>query len=163
MRYMHYIFGTAFLFLMLLTVILNPGMSQEQEQYDESFDPLKLKEPESTLFKEHSQPEVARQIASDTTGLRPVQQESDGQQMGYRVQLVLTPNYQEADSLLSKVREMFAGEANAYWVYDSPNYKIQIGDCQTRNAAEQLKQQAQRQGFRFSWVVPSTINTEDQP
>ncbi|HKJ68464.1 MAG TPA: SPOR domain-containing protein [bacterium] len=158
-----YPFGITLLLLLLFVVIMSPGMSQDHNQYDESFDPLKLKEPKSTLFKEHSQQEVARQIASDTTGLQPVQQESEGQQMGYRVQLILTPNYQEADSMLSKVRDMFAGEANAYWVYDSPNYKIQIGDCQTRNAAEQLKQQAQRQGFRFSWVVPSTINPEAQP
>jgi len=133
-----------------------PLLSQEENEYDESFDPLKLKEPTSTLFNEQTQNEVSRQVSVDTLGAIQDQQ-TDGEQFGYRVQLLLTPNYQEADSILTQVREMFEGEAQAYWVYDSPNYKIQIGDCTTRTEAEELRDQAQDLGFRFSWVVPSVI------
>lgn len=147
--------------LIVFSIVLTTGAlfsQQENNEYDESFDPLKLKEPSSILFDEQTQGEVSRQVSMDTIGTIQEQQ-TDGQQFGYRVQLMLTPTYQEADSIISQVRVLFEGEAQAYLVFDSPNYKIQIGDCTTRTEAEQLRDLSQDLGFRFSWVVPSVIQT----
>lgn len=139
--------------LATLTVVL---AQNNQNQYDESFDPLKLEEPETNFFQEETQRELQRSLRSDTRTLED-EEESD-RLKGYRVQLVATPNYQEADSLISQVREEFQFEANAYLVYDSPNYKIRIGDLRTRGEAEKLRNTAQNRGFRYAWIIPSQIN-----
>ncbi len=154
------IFGILIVLVFGGGTFLTTAWTQESRDYDESFDPLQLKEPETMLFHEESQHEVARKIASDTASIAISEEETEEQRTGYRVQLVLTPNYQEVDSLYSKVQQMFEGEAQPYLVYDSPNYKIQIGDYKSRGEAEKFKELAQKRGFRFSWVVPSTIASD---
>lgn len=141
-------------------VFYQNGFAQDNQKYDESFDPLKLKEPKSTLFQEESQPEVARQLAADSSHRQLQTEEDQSQQTGYRVQLMLTPIYQEADSVYMQVEEIFQDEAKPHLIYDAPNYKIQIGDYRTREEAEQYRDIAQRRGFRFSWVVPSVIESD---
>ncbi len=139
-----------------LTVLL---AQNSQNDYDESFDPLKLKEPDTNFFQEETQRELQRNL--ETRNLTSNQQQEDeNRAMGYRVQLVATPYYQEADSVLTQVREEFQFEANAYLVYDSPNYKIRIGDLQTRGEAEKLQQVAQNRGFRYAWIIPSRIDPD---
>jgi len=148
--------------LLALGIAYENGLAQDTKKYDESFDPLKLKEPKSILFQEQSQNEVARQLSADTTRNRLQEQDTQSQQTGYRVQLMLTPNYQEADSVFMQVREIFQDEAKPHLIYDSPNYKIQLGDYRTRDQAEQYRDVAQKRGFRFSWVVPSVIESTEE-
>lgn len=148
--------------LLALGVAFETGLAQDTKKYDESFDPLKLKEPKSNVFQEQSQNEVARELSADTTRGRLQPQNNQSQQTGYRVQLVLTPNYQEADSVLMQVKEIFQDEAKPHLIYDSPNYKIQIGDYRTRDEAEQYRDLAQKRGFKFSWVVPSVIESTEE-
>jgi len=138
------------------------GQSTESSKYDESFDPLKLNEPRDKFFQEESQQEIRRKLQQENQPL-PAQEEGQAEQKpGYRVQLLATPNYQEADSLLSGIREQFENEARAYLVYDSPNYKIRIGNCESRSEAEQLQSVAKQMGYRYAWIVRSTIFPQEK-
>ncbi|MCF7805190.1 MAG: SPOR domain-containing protein [Candidatus Marinimicrobia bacterium] len=148
--------------LFLLTATAVTAQSESGNQYDESFDPLKLNEPSDTFFQEESRQESLRQMQEERLPL-PSQEEQHAEQSGgYRVQLVATPNYQEADSLLSDVRDQFEAQAKAYLIYDSPNYKVRVGNCQSRNEAEALLQVAKQMGFRYAWIVRSTIYPDEK-
>ncbi len=154
------------LFLMMPLLLCSTAFAQQPDsiRYNERFNPLELNEPRERFFNEESQEEVARRVLSDTTRFTGIREEEDTAGMGFRVQLVATPNYHEADSLLAKVRESFVENMDttrAYLVYDSPNYKIRVGNCTTRNAAEELLERARAKGFRYAWIVRSRIVSED--
>lgn len=146
----------------LLLPILMLAQNQDNTKYDESFDPLKLKEPKTEFFKEESQQSLAREINS---GRRRVQENLAAEQQtkevtGYRIQLVATPNYQEADTLFQQVKDTFQEEAEAYMVYDSPNYKIRLGDFENRIQAEALLSEVKEEGYKYAWIVRSAIRKE---
>ena len=138
------------------------AQTDQSNEYDESFDPLKLQEPRDKFFQEESQQEVQRKLQEESKPLPSQTPETGEQKTGYRVQLLATPNYQEADSLLNTVREEFQTEASAYLVYDSPNYKIRVGNCDTRNEAEELQTLAKQKGYRYAWIVRSTIFPDEK-
>ena len=142
-----------------IVLMFTSGYSQSTQanQYDESFDPLKLHEPKDMFFKEQSQQEVLRQLETDTSFISKEQRPASEQVTGYRVQLIATPNYQEADSMFQTIKSTFEADANTYLEYDSPNYKIRIGDCDTRYGAERLQNIARQKGFRYAWIVRSNI------
>ena len=158
---------TRFLHTLLFVLVVFPGavvlaQTDQSGDYDESFDPLKLQEPRDKFFQEESRQEVQRKLQEDSKPL-PSQTPVPGKQKtGYRVQLIATPNYQEADSLLINVREEFQSEARAYLVYDSPNYKIRVGNCDTRNEAEALQSLSKQKGYRYAWIVRSTIFPDEK-
>jgi len=150
---------TFVLFIIMMPLLI---MAQDSgsKKYDESFDPLKLKEPKLEFFNEESQQNLSRQINSGNRRAVPAEQEQKEQVSGYRIQLVATPNYQEVDSLYEQVKVDFEGEANAYLVYDSPNYKIRLGDFEDRVHAETLLDKVKKEGFRYAWIVRSNIRKE---
>lgn len=145
-----------------LPLIFVFAQSGESNKYDESFDPLKLNEPRDKFFQEESQQEIRRKLRQESRPLPAQEPDTAEQKPGYRVQLLATPNYQEADSLLSDVREQFEAEARAYLIYDSPNYKIRIGNCESRSEAEELQSVAKQMGYRYAWIVRSTIFPQEK-
>ena len=146
------IFGILLLPLMLL------AQDNESNKYDESFDPLKLKEPKPEFFNEESQQKLSREINSGDMRVRTDTPDEEGNEAtGYRVQVIATPNYQEADTLFQNIKESFEDEAKAYLVYDSPNYKIRLGDFESRVQAEALLSQVKQEGYRYAWIVRSSI------
>lgn len=154
--------------LVLLTATLLfavPAGAQQPDsiRYNESFNPLELNEPRKGFFEEESQEETARWISSDTTKFTGIREQEESSNIGFRVQLVATPNYHEADSLITTVRNTFVENMDttkAYLIYDSPNYKIRLGNCKTRDDAEELLQRAKAEGFRYAWIVRSRISPE---
>lgn len=146
------------IFTLLPVLVL--AQDSNGRKYDESFDPLKLKEPKLEFFNEESQQNLSRQINSESHRATRTEETPKEQISGYRIQLVATPNYQEADSLYEQVKVDFDGEANAYLVYDSPNYKIRLGDFEDRIHAESLLNKVKDQGFKYAWIVRSNIRKE---
>jgi len=45
-----------------------------------------------------------------------------------------------------------------YLVFEAPLYKIRVGDCLERNAAEELRDKAKDFGYGGAFVVKSKIN-----
>ena len=94
-------------------------------------------------------------------GIRELQQryiaskEKSNQFPGYRVQI-----YNGRKSDLLKRRSEFLSifpESEAYTLYDSPEYKLQIGDFRTRLEAEKFLKEVNEQ-FGSGFVVRTMIN-----
>ncbi len=74
---------------------------------------------------------------------------------GYRVQIFVTENLHEADSVLTLSDSLFEGEA--YMQFDPPNYKIRVGNLKSRSKAEIFQRETRRAGFPRSWVLRTRV------
>lgn len=74
---------------------------------------------------------------------------------GYRVQLVATDAEFEARAVEEKALIEF--DENVYLIFDSPTYKVRIGDCVSRLEANELRKKAANLGYRDAWVVQSRV------
>ena len=74
---------------------------------------------------------------------------------GYRVQIFVTQNLYEADSVLTLSDSLFEGEA--YMQFDPPNYKIRVGNLKSRPKAEIFQRETRRAGFPRSWVIRTRV------
>ncbi|MBU0520211.1 SPOR domain-containing protein [bacterium] len=121
---------------------------------DESFDPASIKEDDNFKLptanlktRTVSQQGEADETASITFEVMEV--------AGYRVQLYVTRDEFEARAVEEEALLTFDG--SVYLIFDSPNYKIRIGDCTTRKSANELRDKAQKAGYRDAWVIQSKI------
>jgi len=79
---------------------------------------------------------------------------------GFRVQIFVTN--EEYDARQVEEEAMLKFDENVYLSFDSPNYKIRIGDCATRSEANDLRSVAARTGYRDAWVVQCKVLTKTQ-
>ncbi len=75
---------------------------------------------------------------------------------GYRVQLLATREEEVARRARADARTYFP--ENSYLLFDNPYYKLRLGDCLTRTAADSLQQRAMSKGFPGSWIVRSQVH-----
>ncbi len=106
--------------------------------------PLDLKSPESTTTLGSSG--TSEQVE---TGLVEIP--------GFRVQLFVTN--EEFDARMAEEEALLQFDESVYLTFDSPNYKIRVGDCKTRAEATELRQKAAKLGYRDPWVVQCKIFT----
>ncbi len=74
---------------------------------------------------------------------------------GFRVQVFATAEKEKADNLKSELDDSFPGEV--YVFFEEPNYKVRIGNCTDRDAAENLLLKIQELGFPTAWIVSTSI------
>lgn len=115
---------------------------------DESFDPLTLNDDEIEFAAFRTPTDTMSQdSAASVEGPRQVS--------GYRVQI-----FAAADELAARVLEneaRFQFNVPVYLSYDPPNYKIRLGNYTDKNAADNLRKEARRKGYRDAWVVPDLV------
>jgi len=75
---------------------------------------------------------------------------------GFRIQLLATRDESEARRARDDARSSFP--ENSYLLYDNPYYKLRLGDCLTRPAADSLQQRAISKGFSGAWIVRSQVH-----
>ncbi len=75
----------------------------------------------------------------------------------FRVQLGSTRDYEEAIAFEERAALAFEDEILIH--FDSPYYKIRIGNMSNREDAQNLQQHAIQKGYRRAWV----IRTENTP
>jgi len=121
---------------------------------DESFDPSTIqtddnfKLPEANL-KNRPVDEKGEVVEPTATTFEVVEV------AGYRVQIYVTRDEFEARTVEEEALMNF--DESVYLIFDSPNYKIRIGDCTTRKSANELRDKAQKAGYRDAWVVQSKV------
>ena len=128
----------------------------DKGRYLEDFDPLSLDDDDIAIRPDKTE-------ASTDDEEKPIlietQPESDDASpetvQGYRVQLLATGD--EFQAREAKKNAIFRFQEGVYLVFEAPLYKLRIGDCQTRREADQLRENAVRNGFRDAWIVPSRI------
>ncbi len=75
---------------------------------------------------------------------------------GFRIQLLTTQNLSEAIGMKAKADSLLANY-NIYIVYDSPYYKVRVGDFRARYEANQAIGYIADHGFPNAWSVPDNV------
>ncbi len=130
-----------------------------EEKYDESFDPLLLNDEDITFKKPVNAIEI-----SDTI-LIP-DQDSNEQEIieenklidGFRIQVISTKDLENAARAKAIAIEQFEDlEVKFYLEFDSPYYKVRIGDFKTRGEAESSREIIRSRGYPKAWIVKTKI------
>lgn len=124
------------------------------ETYREDFDPLTLNDDDVWIL-----PSVkGGSSASKESRIAVPKGEATREEVlqGYRVQLVATKEEEQAREI--KKNAMLKLSHPVYLIFESPLYKVRVGDCATREEAKEILEEAKRNGFPDAWIVPSTIN-----
>jgi hypothetical protein len=74
---------------------------------------------------------------------------------GFRVQLISTQDINEALRVKSQADSLY--NLPVYIDFESPNYKVRIGNYANNEEAQIVQKRMQNQGFKFAWVVPSKV------
>ena len=75
---------------------------------------------------------------------------------GFRVQILTTQDLPEAISMKAKADSLLPSY-NIYIVYDSPYYKVRVGDFRARYEANQAVNYIASHGFPNAWSVPDNV------
>ncbi|MEE2876421.1 MAG: SPOR domain-containing protein [Candidatus Neomarinimicrobiota bacterium] len=131
----------------LLTVLTLLPAQEKKIKFDESFNPSTLKEPEIKL------PTILRPDEPLPPEFLP--SELDTVVEGFRVQVVSTQDLQEANRLVTQLSPMFNGEV--YIIFDSPNYKLRVGNFRSRSVAELARERITKLGHRAAWIIKTKV------
>lgn len=143
----------SFLSLILISRILQAN-SALLDTLNESFDPTTLRDWKVIPRTQ----EIVRPIEEelDDRVLNAQNDPNDSKtEIGYRVQIFSTSDYMQAIKIDSLARLRWKDKV--YLRFDSPYYKIRIGNASQRDAADRLQQEAVRAGYRTAWVVRTEI------
>jgi len=134
----------------------------EPTAYDESFDPLSLND-EDIKFPEEKAVEPGERAAEQPGKITEAEEQASVENRlvdGYRVQLFATKDIESATIAKKEAEFAFSEDSvNVYIEFDSPYYKLRIGDCKTREEAERLREIARNKGYPSAWIVRSKVWT----
>jgi hypothetical protein len=126
---------------------------------NEEFDPLTLNEPFLPIASGSMIREIFTGVAEDSyraqDSLRFIEQ------MGWKVQVLSIKDGVRADSVLKKLSNVF-GEENTQMIWNSPYWKIRVGNCATRLEAERLLDKVKRIGYDRAWIIRSRIRIKER-
>ena len=78
---------------------------------------------------------------------------------GFRVQVSAVSYEDNADNIADEVRDRLVGYS-VYIDYISDLYKVRVGDCATRSAAETLRSKLVNLGYDDAWIVKAKVKVE---
>ena len=78
---------------------------------------------------------------------------------GYQVQIAALSNQEESMEIRRSAMLKFTEDV--YLIFDSPYYKVRVGNCITRNQAEDLQRKAVRLGFPDAWIIRTTVEKRE--
>jgi hypothetical protein len=133
------------------------------------FDPLELgddgilvpRTEEKSTASEETQSNLAiipMDKAKVSTTIDTAEAEEEVEKPGYRVQIYASTQVELARNMERKAKEQFP--LGVYLIYDPPNYKIRIGDCENRVEAEGLLMKAKELGYNDAWVVKDKVKSK---
>lgn len=125
---------------------------------NEFFDPLILDEEDLKVKKTISIESKSDHVNQDSSQPNTEYQKSETVS-GFRVQICAVSNEDRAKEIQRDAILKFINE-EIYLIYDSPYYKVRIGNCLTRHDADRLQQLAVEKGFEDAWVVRTKITLE---
>ena len=75
---------------------------------------------------------------------------------GFRVQLNFTDNVEQANSIRDEVSSVVADQS-VYVVFETPYYKIRVGDFQSKPEANLTLKVLVDKGYKDAWIVPDKV------
>lgn len=121
-------------------------------QYEKTFNPSSYDDEITEIGQQHT---VEQERAATEHQRDSVVVESTYTQ-GYRIQIFASVNIDEASAMRLTAAQRIT-EDSLYVVYDTPVYKVRIGDFPTRSEANQKLATVIAQGFADAWVVSDRI------
>ncbi len=137
----------------------------------EDIDPMSLEEidftVESKLNVEAESSEAYRYLTADRDDSTGATEEKLQKQPGYRVQIASVAIQEDADEIQLEAILEFE-ESEVYLIFETPYYKIRVGDFVIRRDAEALQEKAVELGYGDAWIVrtiitPKTKNPDIMP
>ena len=105
-------------------------------------------------------PVIINNVLDDSTSFESVISLDSVQSVieGYRVQVLATRYYERADSFAIIMKNTVS--ESVYVDFETPNYKVRIGDFIERESAESLQQDLVQMGYNSAWILRSRINSQ---
>jgi len=122
---------------------------------EEFLDPMLLGMPETIRHSSFSTEDEKMVFREETDSFRIDINSEKMVRHGFRIQLAATPSLAQAEELERRALDIFGNEV--YLVFESPNYKVRVGNFLTTRDAEDLIRLARLNGFPRAWTVPSDI------
>ena len=136
------------------------GETIETSRIDESFDPVMLQD-EDLEFPEKTIPSQQAEIPFPPGKIIENKEAEPNRVVdGYRVQIFATQNIENATLQKKEAEFVFLTDSVAVYIdFDSPMYKIRVGDCLNRADAENLREISRKHGYPTSFIVRTKVNT----
>lgn len=122
---------------------------------DESFDPLSLQEEDVIKLPESKLKPSSTTKKHEGAEKRTNQGGEVEEVLGYRVQIFTSDS--EFDARAVEDQALLRFDESVYLIFDSPNYKVRVGDCSSRAEANELRKKAVKLGYNDAWVVQSKV------
>ena len=105
-------------------------------------------------------PVIINNVLDDSTSFESVISLDSVQSVieGYRVQVLATRYFERADSFAIIMKNTVSD--SVYVDFETPNYKVRIGDFIKRESAESLQQDLVQMGYNSAWILRSRINSQ---
>lgn len=105
-------------------------------------------------------PVIINNVLDDSTSFESVISLDSVQSVmeGYRVQVLATRYFERADSFAIIMKNTVS--ESVYVDFETPNYKVRIGDFIERESAESLQQDLVQMGYNSAWILRSRINSQ---
>lgn len=119
------------------------------DKYEKSFNPAEYDEVADTAYERLAGKNKNLLSTRDTEVKEPELIS------GFRVQLLITSEIDQANQIKNEVTPIV--KDGVYLIFEAPYYKVRIGDCQTRTAANQLMKTIVNLGYKNAWIVPDKV------
>ncbi len=126
--------------------------------YDESFDPLSLKDDDIKITEKETAPPATSAKEEKTDTRKETLSEGLQETDGFRVQLLATRNLETATIEQERAENQFKRMGHKiYLIFETPFYKLRVGDLLTRKQAEELREKAKQYGYDQAFIVRSKV------
>ncbi len=127
--------------------------------YDESFDPRSLDDDDIVIGPAE---QIEGAAAGGTIAEKDPKTSDDQSRVkevnGFRVQILATNNIETASLVEQEASDRFESKGfKTYLLFETPLYKIRLGDCENRADAEVLRDLAIENGYTGAFIVKSKI------
>ena len=148
------------LMIILLLCFVTGMNAQVMAEQNEDFDPMTLNEPPIAFMNRSDIYEIISDIHDFSYGAYATENVSEIEMQGWKIQVFSTKSFYEADSIKNITQTYFPNE-EVVTVFNSPYYKIRLGNCKNRNDAEELLQAVKRRQYGSPWIIPSRIRVRE--
>jgi len=132
------------------------GFKEFLAKYEKTFNPADFDlSIDSIRLKEKNQQEPLE--AAEIVTLAPTETIP-----GFRVQVLFTPDIEQANQIRDSL-SILLPEEWIYIVYDSPYYKVRVGNYVERTLASVMIKKLIELGFKEPWIVPDKIFKNPPP
>ena len=167
----HFIAGRKIVFLTLILAFaacssskkVNPVVDDNPApvssgSLDESFDPMSLNDGDIRFPDAGIDALTATAVADNTR--EEVKPRENRLVDGFRIQLFAAKDIELVTVEKKEAEFLFLSDGvRVYIEFDSPLYKLRIGDCVDREAAVELRELAKSRGYASAWIAKTKVNS----